>query len=104
MNSRWSTRASSGCDCGTGDTILSTTVIIPENKDIQKWGASLTYFKRYHRKPATELKISTPETNNLMGRDAHERAQEILNETIDASLWKAVGVQQGEGISQAVNF
>jgi DNA repair exonuclease SbcCD ATPase subunit len=60
-----------------------------------------TYFKRYHRKPATELTVTAPEVENLTGRQAHERAEEILDETIDRPLWKAVGVQQGEGISQA---
>ena len=60
-----------------------------------------TYFKRFHRKPETELKITAPEAESFTGRQAHERAEEILNETVDLSLWKAVGVQQGEGISQA---
>ncbi len=60
-----------------------------------------TYFKRFHKKPETELTVTAPEAENLTGRQAHERAEEILNETIDRHLWKAVGVEQGEGISQA---
>ncbi len=60
-----------------------------------------TYFKRFHKKPATELTVTAPVAENHTGRQAHERAEEILNETIDRVLWKAVGVQQGEGISQA---
>ncbi len=62
---------------------------------------SFKYLKRYHKKPLTELTITTPATENHTGRAAHERAEDILNETIDKQLWKAVGVQQGEGISQA---
>ena len=61
-----------------------------------------TYFKRFHRKPATELKFIKPSSeSSLTSRAAHDRAEQILKETVDWDLWKAVGVQQGEGISQA---
>ncbi len=61
-----------------------------------------TYFKRFHRKPATELKFIEPASEpSLTSRAAHDRAEEILKETLDMDLWKAVGIQQGEGISQA---
>ncbi len=61
-----------------------------------------TYFKRFHRTPATCLTFFKPSTEMpLTAREAHERAERILRENVDWDLWKAVGVQQGEGITQA---
>ena len=60
-----------------------------------------TYFKRFYKKPETTLKITSPKTENHTGREAHERADEILRETIDVDLWKALCIQQGEGVQQA---
>ena len=60
-----------------------------------------TYFKRFHKKPETTLTIASPKTENYTGREAHERAEEILQETIDIDLWKALGIQQGEAVHQA---
>jgi len=60
-----------------------------------------TYFKRFHKKPETILTITMPKPENHTGREAHERATEILQETIDINLWKALCIQQGEAIQQA---
>ncbi|MCL7412854.1 MAG: AAA family ATPase [ANME-2 cluster archaeon] len=60
-----------------------------------------TYFKRFYKKPETTLKITSPKPENHTGREAHERANEILHETIDIDLWKALCIQQGEAIQQA---
>ena len=60
-----------------------------------------TYFKRFHKKPETTLTITTPTPENHTGREAHERAEEILRETIDIDLWKALCIQQGEAVQQA---
>lgn len=54
-----------------------------------------TYFKRFHRGPRTELKIASPQREILAGREADNRANAILRETIDVSLWKALRSQQG---------
>lgn len=59
-----------------------------------------TYYKRFHKKPATKLTITAPSPENHTGRDAHDRAQEILNETLDIDLWKALTIQQGDAIAQ----
>lgn len=59
------------------------------------------YFKRFHKKPETVLTITSPKPENHTGREAHERAEEILRETIDIDLWKALCIQQGEEIQQA---
>ncbi len=60
-----------------------------------------TYFKRFHKKPETTLTITSPKPENYTGREAHERAEEILRETIDIDLWKALSIQQGEAVQQA---
>jgi len=60
-----------------------------------------TYFKRFYKKPETTLTITSPKPENHTGREAHERATEILRETIDIDLWKALCIQQGEAIQQA---
>ncbi len=60
-----------------------------------------TYFKRFHKKPETTLTITTPTPENHTGREAHERAEKILRETIDIDLWKALCIQQGEAVRQA---
>ena len=58
------------------------------------------YFKRFYRRPETRLTISRPKPENRTGREAHERAESILRETIDLDLWKALTIQQGDAIGQ----
>ena len=60
-----------------------------------------TYFKRFYKKPETTLAVKSPSPENHTGREAHDRAEEILRETIDVDLWKALCIQQGEAIQQA---
>ncbi|MEQ9408440.1 MAG: AAA family ATPase [Fuerstiella sp.] len=59
-----------------------------------------TYKKRFHKRPETALKITAPSPENLTGREAHDRALQILAETLDIDLWKALTIQQGEAIDQ----
>ena len=59
-----------------------------------------TYFKRFYKKPETTLTISRPKTENLTGREAHERAAELLSETMDVVLWRALCIEQGDEIKQ----
>jgi len=59
-----------------------------------------TYIKRFHKKPETKLTISTPIPENHTGREAHDRAKEILGETLDVDLWKALMIRQGDAIAQ----
>ena len=54
-----------------------------------------TYFKRWHRKPETTLEVATPQREQLTGREAHHRVEEILEETLDQDLWKALAIEQG---------
>ena len=59
-----------------------------------------TYFKRFHKKPETRLTITHPKPENHTGREAHDRAEAILRETLDIDLWKALTIQQGDAIQQ----
>ena len=59
-----------------------------------------TYRKRFFKRRQTELTITRPRHEQLRGREAHERVQAILKETIDYDLWRALRVHQGVGVSQ----
>jgi len=61
----------------------------------------LVYRKRFRKRPETELRITRPARDNLTGRVAHERAEQILAETVDVDLWRALQIQQGSEIAQA---
>ncbi len=61
----------------------------------------LVYRKRWHRQPETVLQVLAPRAEHFTGRRAHDRMNEILDETIDRALWKALRYQQGIGIAQA---
>jgi hypothetical protein len=58
-----------------------------------------TYFKRYHKRPVTELTVTAPVREQLTGDEAHERVQAILNETVDVALWQAQRVLQTSSTS-----
>ncbi len=62
---------------------------------------AFTYSKRFLKKPETKLVITSPKPENYTGREAHERAHELLKETIDQGLWKALCIEQGSALSQA---
>ena len=59
------------------------------------------YRKRFLRDRVTELEITRPRPENHTGREAHERVQAILSETVDMALWKALRMQQGDIVGQA---
>ena len=63
---------------------------------------AFTYFKRFYKKPETRLTVTRPRPESLTGREAHERAEGILRETLDIDLWKALTIQQGDAIQQPV--
>ena len=60
-----------------------------------------TYSKRFHKKSETKLTVTTPRPENLTGREAHERALQILDETMDRGLWAALRIEQGQLVTQA---
>ena len=55
----------------------------------------LVYHKRWLQEPATTLEVKSPRGESLTGRRAHDRVQEILEETLDADLWRALRLDQG---------
>ncbi|HUV66346.1 MAG TPA: AAA family ATPase [Sedimentisphaerales bacterium] len=61
---------------------------------------AFTYLKRFLKRTETKLTISKPKPENHTGREAHERAEAILRETLDIDLWKALTIQQGDAIHQ----
>lgn len=79
-------------------------VHMDEGPEIELYAESgqyaFTYFKRFYKKPETKLTITRPKPENLTGREAHERAEAILRETLDIDLWKALTIQQGDAIHQ----
>ncbi len=58
------------------------------------------YSKTFCKKPSTTLKVISPSPANFTGRGAHDKAQQILAETLDIALWKALALQQGVAIDQ----
>lgn len=59
------------------------------------------YRKRYGRGARTELEVAQPRAESLTGREAHERVERILAETLDRALWDALQVVQGAKLEQA---
>ncbi len=56
---------------------------------------SLVYQKRWLRRPTTTLGVTAPRNENHTGRAAHERLLEILKETLDDDLRRALQIEQG---------
>src|SRR6056297_1032363 len=59
------------------------------------------YSKTYNKSPQTTLDISAPRREQVTGREAHERAEAILNETVDLALWEALLTEQGASLAPA---
>lgn len=60
----------------------------------------MTYRKRWGKGGLTELTVHAPRREMLTGRDAHDRFEQILAETLDVDLLDALEVQQGESLDQ----
>lgn len=67
--------------------------------DVETGPYAFRYYKRYHKSPEARLTVHRPRVENLTGREAHARAQEILEETVDTQLWRALRVLQGEEVA-----
>ena len=57
------------------------------------------YRKRWLRRSETVLNVLSPQHDQLTGRAAHERVEEILDETLDRDLWSALRIEQGAELS-----
>lgn len=79
------------------------TVIKPVHRDvgpeveveISSGAYQFVLAKRWLKQASTTLTISCPSREQLTGREAHDRVQAILTETLDRDLWAALNVQQG---------
>jgi hypothetical protein len=59
------------------------------------------YSKRWHRQKQTTLQILEPRREQLTGREAHDRVNAMLDETLDRPLWQALRLEQGVQLAQA---
>lgn len=59
-----------------------------------------TYRKRWFRSPATELTVTAPARENLTGLRAHQRVEQMLAETADMDLFKALRLMQASPLRQ----
>ncbi len=67
--------------------------------DVSSGPYRVTYLKRCHRAPRTELRVEAPRPEHVTGREAHDRAAAILKETTDTALWAALRLLQGEALN-----
>jgi hypothetical protein len=59
---------------------------------------SFTYFKRFHKDRETLLTIHAPKAENLVGREAHDRVQQVMSGSVDTPLWQALRIVQGRNL------
>ncbi|MBK8436267.1 MAG: AAA family ATPase [Austwickia sp.] len=69
--------------------------------DLSSGPYRFTYRKQWFRQPGTELHISAPRVEQLTGVEAHERVSQILAETADLVLWRALRLMQAVPLVQA---
>jgi DNA repair exonuclease SbcCD ATPase subunit len=69
--------------------------------EVESGKYAFTYRKRFHKRPETVLRVTSPRPESLTGREAHDRVEAILEETLDVGLWRALRIQQGTGVEQA---
>ena len=66
--------------------------------DVEIGQHRFTYFKRFHKDKETRLTIHAPNAESLVGREAHERVQQILDSSVDTALWRALRIVQGRNL------
>ncbi|HYO85245.1 MAG TPA: hypothetical protein VES01_02120 [Dermatophilaceae bacterium] len=59
------------------------------------------YRKQWFRQPGTTLTLTAPRHEHKVGPAAHERVQEILAQTADLTLWKALRLMQAAPLDQS---
>ncbi len=69
--------------------------------EVSTGGYRLRYRKQWMKRPATELEILQPRHEQLVGDAAHDRVLQILDETMDRSLWDALRFMQAAPLTQA---
>lgn len=66
--------------------------------DVEIGEHRFTYFKRFHKDRETRLTIHAPRAESLVGREAHERVQQIVSGSVDTALWQALRIVQGRNL------
>jgi uncharacterized protein YhaN len=66
--------------------------------DVEIGTYQFTYFKRFHKDRETRLTVHAPKAENLTGREAHERVQQIMSGSLDTNLWMALRIVQGHNL------
>lgn len=69
--------------------------------EIQTGEYHFVYAKTYNKSTGTSLDILAPKKEQLTGREAHERVEQILDETVDLSLWYGLLAEQGRSTAPA---
>ena len=69
--------------------------------ELSTGGYRFTYAKVYNRSTETTLHVTAPGTGQFTGREAHEKATAMIEETMDFALWDALLVDQGKEVDQA---
>ncbi|MEE4163896.1 MAG: AAA family ATPase [Woeseiaceae bacterium] len=69
--------------------------------EIRSGDYHFVYAKTYNKTTGTSLDILAPRKEQLTGREAHERVEQILNETMDLSLWYGLLAEQGKSTAPA---
>lgn len=59
----------------------------------------VVYGKRWFRQAATHLQVLAPRPERLTARQAHDRMTQILGETVDQVLYRALRIVQGEAVA-----
>jgi hypothetical protein len=67
--------------------------------EVEAGAYRFTYFKRFHKRSETRLRVTAPRPEELTGREAHERVEAILAETVDLDLWRALWIDQGRELA-----
>ncbi len=66
--------------------------------DIESGPYRFRYHKRWLKRAATHLEVLEPQREQLTGRDAHQRVEEILAETLDVDLFATLRFVQGDAV------
>lgn len=61
----------------------------------------LVYSKRWMKRPATTLTMLEPVREQVTGREAHDRVNQMLDATLDRDLWNVLRLEQGGDLTQS---
>src|SRR5699024_8307427 len=68
--------------------------------EVTTGGYHFVYRQQFVKKPSTERDLLAPRTEQVTGRQAHDKVESIFAETLDPQLWDALQMVQGESFQQ----